>query len=34
MEPDDLSEAEDDIVQTFQLEASGLRGRIIRLGDA
>lgn len=33
MEPH-ITDADDDIVQTFQLETSGLRGRIIRLGDA
>lgn len=28
----DFSEADDDVVQTFQLESSNLRGRIVRLG--
>ncbi len=33
MEADNLDQPDDNVIQTFQLETSGLRGRIVRLGD-
>ncbi|MCB1562084.1 MAG: Hsp33 family molecular chaperone HslO [Alphaproteobacteria bacterium] len=33
-DPENLKEADEDVIQSFQLESSGLRGRAVRLGAA